>query len=85
MRHLRFLKLFPLKGNPVASYRELPRIKFGGTLTVSMVIYMLLEPFIKVVITKYIGLAEVTYFEIANRSVTQIRQTLMRFPNCFTV
>jgi O-antigen/teichoic acid export membrane protein len=39
---------------------------------------MLLEPFIKVVIARYVGLAEVAYFEIANKIVYQIRSLFER-------
>lgn len=46
---------------------------FGGTMTASRLISMLLVPFNKIVIAKYIGLSEVTYFEIANKVVMQIR------------
>lgn len=53
-------------------------LKFGGTMTMSKVLIMLLEPFIKVVIARYIGLAEVAYFEIANRIVVQIRSLFER-------
>lgn len=52
--------------------------KFGSAMTVSKVISMLLEPFIKIVIARYIGLAEVTYFEIANKIVLQIRSLFER-------
>lgn len=52
--------------------------RFGGTITVSKILSMLLEPFIKVVIARYVGLAEVTYFEIANKIVYQIRSLFER-------
>ncbi len=48
-------------------------LKFGGTMTVSKILSILLEPFIKIVIARYIGLAEVAYFEVANKIVLQIR------------
>jgi len=48
-------------------------IGFGGTMTASRLISMFLVPFNKVVIARYIGLSEVTYFEIANKVVMQIR------------
>ncbi len=53
-------------------------LTFGGTMTVSKVLAMLLEPFIKVTITRYIGLAEVAYFEIADKIVRQIRSLFER-------
>ncbi len=52
--------------------------RFGGTITVSKILSMLLEPFIKVVIARYVGLAEVTYFEIAHKIVYQIRSLFER-------
>lgn len=53
-------------------------LTFGGTMTFSKVLAMLLEPFIKVTITRYIGLAEVAYFEIADKIVRQIRSLFER-------
>jgi O-antigen/teichoic acid export membrane protein len=53
-------------------------MKFGGTLTVSKLLSMLLEPFVKFVIARYTGLSAVTYFEIAHRIVTQIRSLFER-------
>ncbi len=53
-------------------------LKFGGTITVSKIISMLLVPFIKIIIARYIGLANVTYFEIANKIVLQIRSLFER-------
>lgn len=53
-------------------------LKFGGTMTVSKILSIMLEPFIKVVIARYIGLAEVAYFEVANKIVLQIRSLFER-------
>jgi O-antigen/teichoic acid export membrane protein len=53
-------------------------IKFGGTLTLSKVISMLLVPFVKIVIVRYIGLSDVAYFEIAHKIVLQIRSLFER-------
>ncbi len=53
-------------------------LKFGGTMTVSKILSMLLEPFIKIVIARYIGLAQVAYFEVANKVVLQIRSLFER-------
>lgn len=65
----------PLKGKKAMLVRL---VKFGGTITVSKAFAMFLEPFIKVAITRYIGLTEVTYFEIANKVVMQIRSLFER-------
>lgn len=53
-------------------------IKFGGTMTVAKLVSLLLEPFIKIVITRYTGLTNVTYFDIANRIILQIRSLFER-------
>jgi len=52
--------------------------KFGGTITISKIISILLIPFIKIIIARYIGLANVAYFEIANRIVVEIRSLFER-------
>lgn len=48
-------------------------VGFGGTMTAAQLISMLLQPFNKIVIARYISLSGVTYFEIANKAVTQSR------------
>lgn len=48
-------------------------VGFGGTITTARFILMLLEPFNKVIIARYINLSSVTYFEIANKGVMQFR------------
>jgi O-antigen/teichoic acid export membrane protein len=53
-------------------------IKFGGTMTVAKLVSLLLEPFMKIVITRYTGLTNVTYFDIANRIILQIRSLFER-------
>lgn len=55
----------------IASMKELCR--FGGTMTASSLVSMFLVPFNKAMIARYIGLSEVAYFEIALRSVMQVR------------
>jgi len=47
--------------------------KFGGPLFIGQVISMLIIPFNKVIITRYLGLNFVTYYDIATRSVLQVR------------
>lgn len=46
---------------------------FGGTMTAAQLLSMLLVPFNKVVIARYISLSGVTYFEIADRAVVYLR------------
>lgn len=48
-------------------------VGFGGTMTGSKLISMLLSPFNKVIIARYIGLSWVTYFEIASKVVMQVK------------
>ena len=48
-------------------------VGFGGTMTAAQLVSMLLQPFNKVVIARYISLSGVTYFEIANSAVMQLR------------
>ncbi len=48
-------------------------VGFGGTMTAAQIISMFLQPFNKIVIAKYINLSSVTYFEIADRGVAQLR------------
>lgn len=56
-------------------------IKFGGTMTLAKIVSMFLEPFIKIVIARFVGLVEVTYFEIANKIILQIRSVFERAIN----
>ncbi len=48
-------------------------LAFGGTMFSARVVSMLIEPFNKVIISRYIGLSEVAYYEIALRSVGNLR------------
>lgn len=53
-------------------------LRFGGVLTASRLMVVFLEPFVKFIIVRYVGLSEVTYFEIANKIVYQIRSLFER-------
>ncbi len=46
---------------------------FGGTMTAAQLISIFLTPFNKAVIARYIGLSSVTYFEIASKTIMQLR------------
>jgi len=46
---------------------------FGGTMTVASLASIFMIPFNKVIISKYIGFSEVTYFEIATKGAMQLR------------
>ena len=48
-------------------------IGFGGTMTAAQLISMFLRPFNRLVIAKYVNLSGVTYLEIADKVVMQIR------------
>ena len=48
-------------------------IIFGGTIFSARLVSMLVEPFNKVIISKYIGLSEVTYYELALRGAISLR------------
>lgn len=52
-------------------------IGFGGVMTTARLVSMFLVPFNKVIISKYAGLDEVTYFDIANRGVRQFRNVFV--------
>jgi len=48
-------------------------LKYGGGLTTASVGNMLVMPFNKLVIARYVGLSEVAYYQIANRVITSLR------------
>jgi len=48
-------------------------LTFGGTMFSARMVSMLMEPFNKVIISKYIGLPEVTYYELALRGAANLR------------
>lgn len=61
--------------NPMALRRKKlgELLKYGGGLTTASVTNMLVMPFNKLVIARYVGLSEVAYYQIANRVITSIR------------
>lgn len=77
---MRIIKKIGLFYRPITYENEklINLLKFGGALTISKLISLFLEPLIKFVIARYVGLAEVTFFEIANKIVQQIRSLLER-------
>lgn len=48
-------------------------LSFGGTMFSARIVSMLMEPFNKVIISRYIGLSEVAYYELALRCAGQLR------------
>jgi O-antigen/teichoic acid export membrane protein len=48
-------------------------LAFGGVLFSARLIKMLVQPFNKIIITKYIGLSEVTYYELATKAALGLR------------
>lgn len=65
------IKIFRLKSYTKNCAGEL--LRFGGTMFSARIVSMLMEPFNKVIISRYIGLAEVSYYEIGLRGATQLR------------
>ena len=61
--------------SPLAFKREKlsQLIKFGGLLSTGRFANLFINPFNRVIIARYVGLSEVTYFEIALRVVLAIR------------
>jgi len=64
------LNIFRFKDFSKQKFKNL--LYFGGTMTASKVMKMLLDPLNKVLISKYIGLSEVTFYEIAFKGVRQL-------------
>ena len=48
--------------------------KFGGTMAIGTISQMLFVPFNKVMIARYVGISEVTYYQIAVQVVMSIRK-----------
>lgn len=48
-------------------------LRYGGGLTTASVGNMLVMPFNKLIIARFVGLSEVAYFQIANRVITSLR------------
>lgn len=65
------LKLFKVSAFKLKRMKDL--FYFGGTLTFSTFVRMLLQPFNKIIISRYIGLSEVTFYEIAFKGAMQLR------------
>jgi len=61
--------------NPLALRRKKlgELLKYGGGLTTASVTNMLVMPFNKLVIARYVGLSEVAYYQIATRVITSVR------------
>lgn len=53
-------------------------INVGGLLTVATLASMFVVPFNKIIISKYIGLSEVTYYHIANQIIMSVRGLYVR-------
>ncbi|RLC36128.1 hypothetical protein DRH29_05185 [candidate division Kazan bacterium] len=61
------------KVNRVAKKCLYDLLAFGGVLFSARLIKMLVQPFNKIIITKYIGLSEVTYYELATKAALGLR------------
>lgn len=66
--------------NPMAFNRQKMNelMRFGGTLVAGMAAQMLVTPFNKIIIGRYIGLAEVAYYQIALQVVMTVRNLFAR-------
>ncbi|MCK5472900.1 MAG: oligosaccharide flippase family protein, partial [Planctomycetes bacterium] len=71
LRFVYKIKIFSLKNITKQCTGEL--LAFGGTMFSARIVSMLIEPFNKVIISRYIGLAEVSYYEIGLRGASQLR------------
>ncbi len=70
------LKFFNIKTfSPFAFKKNKTRklLSLGGTLLVGTLAHMFILPFNKLIISKYVGLSEVTYYQIANNVVSSVR------------
>jgi O-antigen/teichoic acid export membrane protein len=65
------IDLFKINGFRKNYMKEL--LSFGGTMFSARAVSMLIEPFNKVIISRYIGLAEISYYEIGLRGASQLR------------
>ncbi len=65
------LHIFELRAFRRKKLAEL--LKYGGGLTTASVGNMLVMPFNKLIIARYVGLSEVAYYQIANRVITSLR------------
>lgn len=65
------IKLFDIKGINKKRVRELS--VFGGNLVGSKLVSLLMDPLNKIVISRYIGLSYVTYYEISLKGAFNIR------------
>ncbi len=65
------IKIFRIDSFAKSCFNNL--LIFGGTMFSARLVSMLMEPFNKVIISKYIGLPEVTYYELALRGAVSLR------------
>ena len=65
------IEIFKIRSFTKSCVKEL--LVFGGTLFSARVVSMLVQPFNKVIISKYIGLSEVSYYEIAMKGALNLR------------
>jgi len=71
LRFIHKIKIFNINNITKQCCSEL--LTFGGTIFSARIVSMLIEPFNKVIISRYIGLAEVSYYEIGLRGASQLR------------
>jgi len=51
---------------------------FSGALTIASIANMLVVPFNKIIISRYVGLSEVAYYHIAYRLINAVRSTIFK-------
>jgi O-antigen/teichoic acid export membrane protein len=70
------VQLLSRNGFSKVKLREL--MKYGGSFSVSMILGMCLMPFNKIMIARYVGLSEVTYFQIAEQVTMSLRNIFVK-------
>jgi len=65
------IKIFKISSVTKICFKDL--LILGGTMFSARLVSMLIQPFSKIIISKYIGLSEVSYYEIALRGVGNLR------------
>jgi len=76
LKYIYHIKVFKPAAFKIQKLKEL--FKFGGTLITGNIACMLVMPFNKVIIAKFIGLSEVTYYEIAIKISGAIRDLYVK-------
>ena len=76
LNNIYHIKVFNLLAFRKQKMKDL--IGFGGTLTIGTIARMAVVPFNKIIISKYIGLSEVAYYQIAYQVVNAVRNLFVK-------